>query len=329
MFFASLLFIAGLLLLIKGANWLVDGASSLALRFRINPMVIGLTIVAFGTSSPELVVSVTSALSGNTGIALGNIIGSNIVNILLILGLSAIVYPLRVNKNTVWKEIPMSFLAAVVMTILGLQTILDENKLSIGIFNSDNIIGSLTFSNGLILLSFFLIFLYYTFGIAKISSDDKPEIRKVSTLRASIFIGIGLVGLVLGSKLFVDNAVIIARTFGVSETFIGLTIVAVGTSMPELVTSIIAASKRKVELAVGNIVGSNIFNIFFILGVTSLVKPIPLKGENMFDIIVLFFATTILFISLFVYKKHCIVRWEGVFMVATYIAYISYLVYRG
>lgn len=329
MLLSLFLFIAGLLILIKGANWLVDGASSLALRFRISPMVIGLTIVAFGTSSPELVVSVTSALSGNTGIALGNIIGSNIVNILLILGISAIVYPLSVNKNTVWKEIPMSFLGAVVMTILGLQNLLDENKISMSILGSSEIIGSLTFSNGLILLSFFVIFLYYTFGIAKLTGEDQPEIKKTSSLRSGFFIVVGLVALGLGSKLFVDSAVDLAKSFGVSETFIGLTIVAVGTSMPELVTSVVAASKKRVELAVGNIVGSNIFNIFFILGVTALIKTVPLTGQNLADIIVLFLATLILFISLFVIKKHTITRVEGAFMVISYIGYITFLIIRG
>jgi cation:H+ antiporter len=329
MFLALLLFIIGLIILIKGADWLVEGASSLALRFKINPMVIGLTIVAFGTSSPELVVSVTSALSGNTEIALGNIIGSNIMNILLVLGISAIVYPLTVNKNTVWKEIPMSFLGAVVMTILGLQNILDEKKLNMLTLGSQEVIGSITFSNGLILLSFFIIFLYYTFGIAKLTGQDKPDIQKMSSLRSVLFIASGLVALVLGSKLFVDNAVFLARNLGVSETFIGLTIVAMGTSAPELVTSVVAAYKKRVELAVGNIVGSNIFNIFLILGITSLVKTIPLTVQNMADIIVLFLATLILFISLFVYKRHRIARPEGAFMVACYIAYVIFLILRG
>lgn len=329
MFLSILLFIIGLLILIKGANWLVDGASSLAARFHISPMVIGLTIVAFGTSAPELVVSVTSALSGNTEIALGNIIGSNIVNILLILGISAIVYPLSVNKNTVWKEIPMSFLGAVVMTILGLQNILDGNKLSMLTLGSRDVIGSLTFSNGLILLSFFIIFLYYTFGIAKTTGEEEPDIKILSHLRSILFIVLGLVALVFGSKIFVDNAVYLARSLGVSETFIGLTIVAIGTSMPEMVTSVVAAYKKRVELAIGNIVGSNIFNIFFILGITSLIKTIPLTGQNLVDILVLFLATLILFISLFVYKRHRIGRLEGVFMIACYVGYITFLILRG
>ncbi len=329
MILSIIFFIASLIALIKSADWLVNGASALALRFRISPIVIGLTIVAFGTSSPELVVSVTSALSGSTNIALGNIIGSNIANILLILGISALIYPLSVNKNTVWKEIPMSFLGAVVMAILGIQNILDENKLSMIALHSKDVIGSLTFSNGLVLLLFFIIFLYYTFGIAKITGDIEPEIKKTSLRQSVIFIAIGLLGLTLASKIFVDNAVFLAKGFGVSETFIGLTIVAIGTSLPELMTNIVAAFKKKVELAVGNIVGSNIFNIFFILGITSLVRTIPLTGENLADIFVLFAATLILFSSLFLYRKHVLTRLEGGIMVAMYIGYIAFLIMRG
>lgn len=323
-----ILLIVGLAALIKSANWLVDGASSIALKLKINPIVIGLTIVAFGTSAPELVVSVTSALSGNTGVAFGNVVGSNIANILLILGISACITPLSVQRNTVWKEIPMSFLGALVMTILGIQTILDshfQNKLSVV---SSEVIGSLTLSNGLILLLFFVIFLYYTFGIAKNNEGDSPEIKALS-LKKSIFILIlGLIGLMLGSKVLVDNAVSIARIVGVSDTFIGLTIVAVGTSLPELVTSVVAAMKRRMELAIGNVVGSNIFNIFFILGTTSLIREIPLTAQNFTDIIVLFIATLLLFLSLFVPKKGTIGRFEGIVMLVMYFSYVGFLIYQ-
>lgn len=328
MVLAILLLIAGLILLIKSANWFVDGASSLALRFKISSIVIGLTVVAFGTSSPELVVSVTSALEGNTGVAFGNVVGSNIANILLILGITAIITPVTVKKNTVWKEIPMSFLGAVVMAILGLQLVLDNKTLNTISFTSPEQIGTLSFSNGLILLAFFIIFLYYTFGIAK-STGEEPELKKRSGMVTFVLIVIGVIGLVVGSRLFVDNAVIIARSLGVSDTFIGLTIVAIGTSLPELVTSIVAALKKRVELAVGNIVGSNIFNIFFILGVTALVNEIPMSGKEVVDILVLFVATFVLFASLFVYRKHCITRAEGAVMFCSYIAYLVFLVVRG
>ncbi len=325
---AIILLIAGLFLLIKSANLFVDGSSSLALRFKISPIVIGLTVVAFGTSSPELVVSVTSALSGNTGVAFGNIVGSNIANILLILGITAMITPVTVQKNTVLKEIPMSFLGAVVMTILGMQLILDNHHYSSISLTSPETIGTLSFSNGLILLLFFVIFLYYTFGISK-STSEEPEIKKRSTNITLILIIAGVAGLVVGSKLFVDNAVIIARSLGVSDTFIGLTVVAIGTSLPELVTSIAAAVKKQVELAVGNIVGSNIFNIFFILGVTALIKDIPMSGKELVDILVLFAATLVLFLSLFVYKKHCITRTKGILMFSGYCIYLTFLILRG
>lgn len=324
-----LLFIIGLLLLIGSAKWLVEGASSLALKFKINPMVIGLTIVAFGTSAPELVVSVTSALSGNTGVAFGNVVGSNIANILLILGISAIITPLAVHRNTVWKEVPMSFLGAVVLTILGIQNILDGNHIERISFTSTQIIGSLTLSNGIILLFFFIIFLYYTFGIAKVTGEDTPTIKKIHMPKSIFFIIAGLIGLTVGSKLFVVSAVSFAHTFGVSESLIGLTIVAFGTSLPELVTSVVAALNKKVEIAVGNIIGSNIFNIFLILGTTSIIREIPLTGQSLFDIFVLFGATLILFISFFVLKKGSVGRIEGGVMVILYVFYISFLVIRG
>lgn len=329
MILSIILFAVGLVILIKAANMLVDGASSIALRFNINPIVIGLTIVAFGTSAPELVVSVTSALSGNTAIAFGNIVGSNIANILLILGISALIAPLAVQKNTIWKEIPMSFLAAIILVILGFQNILDVGGFGAFFGDTHSVVGSLTLSNGLILLAFFVIFIYYTFGIAKVTASDELTVTKSSLMKSVIFVVIGLVGLVFGSKLLVDNAIIIAKIFGVSDQFIGLTLVAVGTSVPELVTSIVAASRKQVELAVGNVIGSNIFNIFFILGITALVSDIPINGQGLMDILVLFGATLLLFVSLFVLKKGTIGKIEGVAMLLCYAGYISFLVIRG
>lgn len=328
-FLSIILLSLGIVILMKSADWLVSGASSIAHGFKISPMVIGLTVVAFGTSAPELVVSVTSAISGNTNLALGNIIGSNIANILLILGASAIICPLTVHKNTVWKEIPMSFLGALVLFVLALQNVIDYGNIFTLPINGQEIIGSITRSNGLILLAFFIIFLYYTFGIAKVSTSDQPEIqdRKIST---SVFMVLaGLVGLVLGSKMLVDSGVSIAKAVGVSDTLIGLTLVAVGTSLPELVTSLVAASKKKVDIAVGNIVGSNIFNVFFILGTTSLVSPLPLPASNLADIVVLFLTTILLFIFLFVRQKHVITKSEGVMMLTAYACYVCFLIYRG
>lgn len=327
--FSFIVFIIGVAILLKGADWLVSGASSLASHFHISPMVIGLTVVAFGTSAPELIVSVTSALVNNTQLALGNIIGSNIANILLIIGLSALLCPLVVHKNTIWKEIPMSFLGAIILTVLALQNVIDNNKLFEIPLSGTQTIGLITASNGIILLAFFIIFLYYTFGIAKINANTEPDIDN-KKLPISIFmLIIGLLGLMLGSKLLVDNSILIARAFGVSDSLIGLTLVAIGTSLPELITSLVAAAKKKVDIAVGNVVGSNIFNIFLVLGITAIVKPIPLLAQNVFDIIVLFAATIILFVSLFVMKRHVISKVEGSFMLAAYIIYIGFLVIRG
>lgn len=326
--FPFFLLVIGILVLMKSADWLVAGASSIAAHFKINPIVIGLTVVAFGTSSPELIVSITSAVQGNTNIALGNIIGSNIANILLILGISAIIYPLTVQRNTVWKEIPMSFLGGLVLFILALQGVIDQGKIFNINLSGSEVIGSITASNGLILLAFFAIFLYYTFGISKVSANE-PEVERKNLQLSILLIVVGLIGLTLGSKLLVDNGVMIARFLGVSDTFIGLTLVAVGTSLPELITSIVAATKKQVDIAVGNIVGSNIFNIFFILGTTALIAPIPLIEQNVTDILVLFATTILLFGLLFIMRKHTIGKVEGGFMLISYAAYLMFLIGRG
>lgn len=329
MVLAFILFVVGLLILIKGADLLVSGASSVSLKLKISPIVIGLTIVAFGTSSPELLVSVKSALSGSTDLALGNVIGSNLSNILVILGISALIYPLKVQKNTVWKEIPMSFLGAILMVILGIQTIIDNRVFSTINFASPLPIGSLTLTNGLILLCFFIVFMYYTFGIAKAEGDSGEDVKEMSGTKSGLFIFLGLVGLGFGSTLLVDNAIILARIFGFSDAFIGLTLVAFGTSLPELATSVTAALKKQVDMAVGNVIGSNIFNIFLILGITALVKPIPVSGQALIDIGVLFIATVFMFGALFVGRRHTLGKIEGVIMLIMYVGYISYLLTRG
>lgn len=326
----SILFLVlGLGVLVKGADFLVSGASSLAQKLNVSPIVIGLTVVAFGTSAPELVVSVTSALQGSTTLALGNVIGSNIANILLILGISSVVYPLTVHRNTVFKEIPMSFLAAVVLTVLALQNLIDINNLSPLFMGMEGFAGTVTRSNGIVLLSFFIIFIYYTFGIAKVSGNVEPEIIKRKATVSVLLIVLGLLGLMLGSKLFVDGSINIAKSFGVSETLIGLTVVAIGTSLPELVTSVVAAYRRRVDIAVGNVVGSNIFNIFFVLGITSVVRELPLPTVVVTDILILFGATILLLVLLFIRTKHSISRFEGSLMLAAYSAYVIFVVMRG
>lgn len=329
MFWQILIFIVALVVILKGAQLLVDGASSIAYKLKVAPIVIGLTIVAFGTSAPELVASIGGVLNNATGLAFGNVVGSNIFNILIILGISAVVNPLKLHQNTIWKEIPMSFLGAVMLVVLGLQTIIDSGSITQSLFQGNSRVGEITFSNGLTLLAFFIIFIYYTFGIAKASASDQIEIKPLSVPISIIYIVAGLTFLALGSSFFVGSAVAIAKFLGVSDTLIGLTIVAAGTSMPELVTSVVAAYKKQSDIAVGNIVGSNIFNIFFILGITSLVGTIPVVGSNLFDILVLFIATFILFLSAFIFKKRQIGRIEGAFMFALYIVYLGYIIWRG
>lgn len=331
LFFAF--FSLGLFILVKGADYLVEGASSVAYRFKISTIVIGLTIVAFGTSAPELVVSVTSALRKSTDIALGNVVGSNLFNILGILGVSSLLYPLSVKKNTVWKEIPMSFLGAVMLLILGIGSIIDnQNWQQVDFLDKETKLGYLGVSAGLVLLSFFVIFMYYTFGIAKIEGEKELEqenIKEIPFWKSFLFIFVGLASLFVGGRLAVDNAVRIASLLGLSERLIGLTIVAVGTSLPELVTSVVASSKQKADIVIGNVVGSNIFNIFMILGLTALVNPIPIYGQNLLDILILILVSTFLFAAIFVLQKYRLSKIEGTAMILLYVAYTAFLMWRG
>lgn len=311
-----ILFVIGFILLIKGADLLVDGSASIAKKLKISTIVIGLTIVAFGTSTPEFIVNIFASAKGNTEIAIGNILGSNIANILLILGISSIIYPLVTKKNTVWKEIPLSLLAAVLVGVLVNDTLIDG-----GIFSG------LTRIDGIVLLAFFIIFLYYTFGISKVSEEATDiNIKQLSYLKSSLFIIGGFIGLILGGKWIVDGAVKIAELFNVSQSLIGLTIVAVGTSLPELATSAVAAYKKQTDIAIGNVVGSNIFNIFWILGFSALIRPLPFSRNSDLDIAMTVLASLILFIIMFVGKKHTIERWQGILMLLIYIGYIAFLI---
>lgn len=315
-----LLFFVGFAFLIKGADLLVDGASSIAKRLGISALVIGLTIVSFGTSTPELIVNILSSLRGSTDLAIGNIVGSNSANILLILGISAAIYPLTITRGTVWKEIPLSLLAIILMAIL----------------SNDGFIDGLPFSalgraDGLTLISFFIIFLYYTYGISKVNASQASEIKisEYSPTRSILMIIVGLAGLTIGGKWVVDGAISIAQGLGASEALIGLTIVAVGTSLPELATSAMAAYKKNADIAVGNIVGSNIFNIFWILGISAIIKPLPLDSKLFTDIVVTIIATILLFAFMFIGKKHTLERWQGVAFVLLYVIYVAYLIVRG
>ncbi len=310
--------IAGFLLLIKGADWLVSGASTLAQRLKVSDLAIGLTVVALGTSLPELVVNIIGSLEGRTGIVLGNIVGSNIVNVFLILGAAAIVTPLVVKQRTVWKEIPLSFLAAAVVTAMVADQVLT------GSFSQLDRI------DGIVLLAFFCIFLVYVFSVAEeggVPMEEKVDtFEKESVWQSVAWILLGLGGLVLGGKLVVDAAVALALLFGLSETVIGLTVVAIGTSLPELATSIMAAIRKNMDIAIGNVVGSNIINIFFILGVSAFIRPIPLGSVTMIDLLMLLGTSFLLFMWMFIGKRFELERWQGVTLVSIYLAYIVFLV---
>jgi len=312
-----ILLIVGFVFLIKGAGLLVDGASSIARRLHISDLVIGLTVVAFGTSTPELFVNIMASLKGNTDIAIGNILGSNIANVFLILGVSSIVFPLTVSKGTVWREIPFSLLAALVLGFVANDQLIDKSGSSL-----------LTRIDGLVFFSFFVIFIYYSSTIAK-QIEGMEEHVPSKEYGFVMLVVLGLVGLTAGGKWIVDGAVHLALKSGMSESLVGLTIVAVGTSLPELATSAMAAYKRNVEIAVGNVVGSNIFNVFFVLAVSSVVKPLPFQLKANRDIGVVILADILLFVSMFTGKKRLLDRWEGFVFLALYAAYITALVVQG
>lgn len=311
-------FIAGFGLLVKGADWLVDGASSLAKKLGISTIVIGLTIVAFGTSMPEFIVNMAASFKGSAEIAIGNILGSNIFNIFFILGIAALIFPLTVKKSTVWKEIPFSLLAAITIGLTANDALIDKQNFS-----------AITRVDGLILLFFFIIFIYYIVSISKVDAENNQPVKEFK-LETSIFMVIGgLVLLVVGGKLIVDSAIVMAKNWGVSESLIGLTIVAVGTSLPELAASVVAAYKKNVDIAVGNIIGSNIFNIFWILGLSAIIKPLPFSPSLNTDILMTILASLLLFAFMFIGKKHTLERWQGAVFALIYVGYVTYLVQRG
>lgn len=315
-------FVIGLVLLLYAADSLVRGASSIAKKAGLSALFIGLTVVSFGTSLPELMVNIFASFRGSNDIAIGNILGSNISNIFLILGISAAIYPLTVKKGTVTKEIPLSLMAVVILFVLVNDVLIDGALIG-------SILGR---GDGVILICFFVLFMYYTFGISRVSEGTESEEKEVKTYKfnvaASMVLG-GIVGLTVGANLMVDGAVAIARFLSISEALIGLTIVAVGTSLPELATSAIAAYRRHSDIAIGNIVGSNIFNIFWILGLSSIIRPLVFSVQLNSDIIVTAVATVILFLFMFIGKKNILQRWQGVALISMYVIYIIYLILRG
>lgn len=316
--------VGGLLLILLGANGLTDGAASVAKRFNIPNIVIGLTIVAFGTSAPELAVSASSAIKGSADIAIGNVVGSNIFNTLMIVGCTALFAPIVITRNTLQREIPLCILSSLALMICANDVFLDGAK--------ENV---LSITDGLILLCFFAIFLRYTFAIATHSPKEKLEkeeatedIKQLPMWKSTLFILGGLGALIVGGSLFVDGASGIARGLGVSESIIGLTLVAGGTSLPELATSIVAALKKNPEIAIGNVVGSNLFNIFFVLGCSASITPLRLTGITNLDLWVLVGSSILLWLFGVFFGKRTITRIEGSILMLCYVGYTAVLIYN-
>ena len=310
------LMLIGLALILVGANLLTDGASAIAKKFQISDLVIGLTIVAFGTSAPELVVSLMAAIQGSAGLAIGNVVGSNIFNIFAIVGCTAIVMPIFIGRSTMSKEIPLVILSSLVLYFISNDIIFDDANRNI-----------ISRTDGFVLLGFFAIFMAYTFSIAK--NEDPQEVQKVKKIplwRAVLYILGGLAGLIFGGQLFVDGASEIARSFGVDESVIGLTLVAAGTSLPELATSVVAAIKKNSGIAIGNVVGSCLFNLFFILGASAVITPLEMGGINNVDFMTLIVASVVLWFFGLVIGNRKITRVEGVMMLACYVGYTVYLI---
>lgn len=314
----SLLLIGGLALILLGANGLTDGAASVAKRFRISDLVIGLTIVAFGTSAPELVISVLSSIQGSAEMAIGNVVGSNIFNVLMIIGCTALVLPMQVGQGTMSKEIPLVILSSLVLAAFANDRLIDGE--------AQNVISRI---DGLVLLGFFLIFMRYTFAIARSGGDETAEGQQVKLLpvwKSLLYIVGGLAGLIFGGQFFVEGASGIARLLGVSESVIGLTLVAGGTSLPELATSVTAALKKNSGIAIGNVIGSNLFNVFFVLGCSATVSSLPLGGIGNVDMAVLIGASLLFWLVGWFFKKRTITRLEGGLLVVCYVAYTAFLI---
>ena len=309
-----LLLIIGLALVVGGANFLTDGAASIAKRFRLSDLVIGLTVLAFGTSAPELTVSLMAALKGSADIAIGSVIGSNIFNILAIVGITALIMPLTMSNSTIRIEIPLTILSSVVLFFMANDRLLD--------MAGENVI---TRTEGFVLLAFFLIFLFYTFNMSK-GEESPGQVRQFALPLSIIMVIGGLAALVFGGDLFVDNAAMLAGHMGVSESVVAITIVAGGTSLPELVTTLVAAIKKRPGMAIGNIVGSNLFNILLILGVSASISPIRIQGITVVDYGIFILATILLYIFGLFFGDKTIKRFEGSILLSLFVCYTVYLV---
>ena len=314
MLLSIICFVVGIALVIFGADWLTKGASDLARHLKMSELMIGLTIVAIGTSLPELVISVSSALSGNSGISLGNILGSNIFNGMLILGTTALIAPIVFSGKMLSRELPFNLLASVVVLLV-------SGSMLVGGAPGEYI----TRYNGLILLCFCAVFVRYTFSL-KGNEDDSAAQQPMSMGKILLFIAGGLAALIIGGKMFVSGASDIARGFGLSEALIGITIVSAGSSLPELAVSVNAARKGNVGIALGNVLGSNILNVFFILGCSATISPISLEGFTPVDYYVLLASSLFIYLFCAFFGKNKITRWEGGLLVAGYVAYVVYLI---
>lgn len=313
MVLSILSFVAGIVLVLLGADWLTKGASALARRFNISELVIGLTIVALGTSLPELVISTGSAIKGSSGIALGNVIGSNIFNSMLILGVAALIAPIRFNARMLSREIPFNLLASVVLVLL-------SGSMLVGGAQGEHI----TRYGGLLLLCFLAVFIRYTFSIP--ADGEVEKVAPLSVGKVVLFIVAGLAALIFGGNIFVDGASDIARALGLSDAVIGITIVSAGSSLPELAVSVNAARKGSVGIALGNVLGSNILNIFFILGTAATITPIALDDFSYIDFYVLIASSLLIYLVSRFGGKAVITRFEGLLLVAGYVAYTTYLI---
>ncbi|WP_449537519.1 calcium/sodium antiporter [Ferdinandcohnia sp. Marseille-Q9671] len=315
-----LFLVIGFALLIKGADYFVEGSSKIAGLLNVPPILVGLTIVAFGTSSPEATVSIIAALEGNADVAVGNVVGSNIFNITFVVGITAMLYPLKVENATLRKEIPFTFLGSIALFVVISDLALQNAS-----------INTISRTEGIILLLFFSVFMYYILEAARNNRNNDSVIETAIVEKKwgkNILLTVGgLAAIIFGGHLVVENSIKIAYSFGMSETLVGLTIVAVGTSLPELVTSVTAAIKKQSEIALGNIVGSNIFNIFFVLGASSVISPLPVDNKIFIDIIVMIVLTIILFI--FTRSDYRIAKTEGSVLAIAYVAYMVFIIIRG
>lgn len=307
--------VAGLVLILVGSDWLVEGASGVARKYGISEFVIGMTIVGIGTSMPELVSSLISAIQGHGDMALGNVTGSNICNILLILGVTALISPIKYTKSNIRKDIPFAILASLFLMLM----------LYNGLFGEMGTPG-ISRSDALYLLMIFGIFMIDSFKSAKNGNDEEEEnVKPMPMVKALVFIVLGLAGLVFGGQVFVDHTVSIAEKFHVSEAFISITLMAVGTSLPELATCIVAAMKGQNQLALGNVIGSNIFNISLILGSSAVISPFEIQTISTVDMVVVIVAVVLLWLAAFTFKKKMLDRVEGAIFLLCYIGYIVYL----